>query len=296
MKIAVTGGTGFVGSHLVRFLAHRGHQVRTLSRSAPRSAVARTPGVETWEADVSTGEGLDAALEGVEAVIHLVAIIRETRRQSFEAAHVDGTRHVLEAEKRQGVRRHVQMSALGARDEPGATEYHRTKARAEELVRGSGIAHAIFRPSMIFGPGDEVVSLLARMLRFSPLLPLVGRGEFRLQPVWIGDMERALTRAAEDDAVGGTLEVGGPEMLAYRDVVRIIMRVQRTRRFLLPMPVALMRAAALVGDKTPLPVPLTRDQLRMLLEESVTARNDLPALLDAPPVRFEEGLRRYLRG
>jgi uncharacterized protein YbjT (DUF2867 family) len=296
MKIAVTGGTGFVGGHLVRFLAHRGHQVTAVSRSAPGSAAARTVGVETRAADVATGAGLDAALEGAEVVIHLVAIIRETRGSTFEAVHVQGTRNVVEAAKRQGVGRHVQMSALGARDEEGATAYHRTKARAEDVVRESGIPHAIFRPSMIFGPGDEVVSLLARILRPSPILPIVGQGGFRLQPVWIGDMERALTRAAEDDAVGGTLEVGGPEALTYREMVRIIMRVQRTRRALLPVPVPVMRAAALLGDVTPLPVPLTRDQLRMLLEESVPVRNDLPGLLDEPMVRFEEGLRRYLPG
>jgi uncharacterized protein YbjT (DUF2867 family) len=294
MEIAVTGGTGFVGSHLVRHLAHREHQVRALARGAPSSRVGSTPGVRTIKADVTTGEGLDEALAGAEVVIHLVAIIKETRRQSFASAHVEGTRQVLEAAKRQGVRRIVHMSALGARDEPGATEYHRTKARAEALVRASGLPHVIFRPAMIFGPGDEVVTLLARILRFSPVLPLVGKGSFRLQPVWIGDMERALARAAEDDAMAGTVEVGGPRPLTYREIVRTIMRVQRTPRLLLPIPVPLMRMAALTGDVTPLPVPLTRAQLQMLIEESITERNALPELFGIDPLPFEEGLRRYL--
>lgn len=296
MRIALSGGTGFVGGHLAVELARRGHDVVALVRSPPRAAALRALGVELVEGDVTEGVGLDRWLDGCRAVVHLVGIIEERGEATFERVHVGGTTNVLRAAEEAGVGEIVHMSALGSDDRPGASEYHRTKRAAERAVEESGLSHTIFRPSVIYGPGDGFVSLLAKLLRWSPAVPLVGDGRFRLQPVWVGDVVAAFRQAVErEDLRGEAFEIGGPAPIAYREVLRTIARVQGTPRPLVPFPVAFFRAAAAIGAALPLPVPITPDQLRMLLEENVTDRNAIGDVFGIEPVPFEEGLRRYLR-
>jgi NADH dehydrogenase len=210
--------------------------------------------------------------------------------------HVEGTRRLLTAARDAGVRRFVHMSAVGARDEPGATRYHRTKWRAEELVRGSGLSHAVFRPSIISGPENRPIRTLARLHHWSPLVPVFGDGRFPTQPVWIEDVALAFALAAERPALEGAYELGGPAALTYDEFVRAIGRAAGHPRPLVHVPLAVARAAAAVlGLAGPL-APLTTDQLQMLVEGSATPANALESVFGIRALPFAAGLSRYLGG
>jgi len=296
VRIAVTGASGFVGRHVTTLLAGRGHQVRALvRRDDPGRAAAALP-AERTPGDLADPAALAALTRGADVIVHLVGIIVEAGAATFEAVHVEGTRRLLTAAREAGVRRFVHMSAVGARDEPGATRYHRTKWRAEELVRSSGLSHAIFRPSIISGPENRPIRTLARLHRWSPLVPVFGDGGFAMQPVWIGDVALAFALAAERPALSGVFELGGPATLTYEEFVRAIGRAAGHPRRLVHVPLAVARAAAAaLGVMGPL-APLTLDQLQMLVEGSATPANALESTFGIWALPFDEGLARFLGG
>jgi len=294
--IAVTGASGFVGRHLTTLLAGRGHQVRALVRRDGRGRAAAALPAERTPGDLADPAALAALTRGADVIVHLVGIIVEAGAATFEAVHVEGTRRLLTAAREAGVRRFVHMSAVGARDEPGATRYHRTKWRAEELVRSSGLPHAIFRPSIISGPENRPIRTLARLHRWSPLVPVFEDGRFPMQPVWIGDVALAFALAAERPALSGVFELGGPATLTYEEFVRAIGRAAGHPRPLVHVPLAVARAAAAVlGVMGPL-APLTLDQLQMLVEGSATPANALESTFGIRALPFEPGLARFLGG
>jgi uncharacterized protein YbjT (DUF2867 family) len=294
MVIALTGATGFVGRHVAALLARRGHRVRALARHLVPARHACGPATELVLGDLAEPAALDALVRGADAVIHLVGIIVEAGRATFRAVHVTGTERLLAATRDAGVRRFVHMSAIGARNTPDATPYHRTKWEAEELVRRSGLSAAVFRPSIISGRGNIPIRLLARLHRWSPVVPVFGDARFPLQPVWIEDVALAFTRAAEDAAIVGAFELGGPAVLSYEQFVRAIGRAAGHPRPLLHLPLALARAAARAGDLLGRWAPLTSDQLQMLVEGSATPANALGPVFGIEPLPFEEGLKQYL--
>ena len=285
-----------MGRHVTTLLAGRGHQVRALvRRDDPGRAAAALP-AERTPGDLADPAALAALTRGADVIVHLVGIIVEAGAATFEAVHVEGTRRLLTAAREAGVRRFVHMSAVGARDEPGATRYHRTKWRAEELVRSSGLSHAIFRPSIISGPENRPIRTLARLHRWSPLVPVFGDGRFPMQPVWIGDVALAFALAAERPALSGVFELGGPAILTYEEFVRAIGRAAGHPRPLVHVPLAVARAAAAaLGVMGPL-APLTLDQLQMLVEGSATPANALESTFGIWALPFDEGLARFLGG
>lgn len=296
MLIAVTGATGFVGRHVARLLVSRGHRVRALVRSTPRhSGALAGVAVESVTGDLADATALAALARGADALIHLVGIITEAGAATFEAVHVAGTRRLLAAAEGAGVARFVHMSAVGARDEPGATPYHRSKWRGEEAVRRAGIASAIFRPSIISGPESAPIRTLARLHRWSPLVPVFGDGRFPTQPIWVEDVALAFALAAENAALTGAFELGGPAVLSYEAFLLAIGRAAGHPRPLIHVPLALVRAAvggfAFLGALA----PLTSDQLQMLVEGSATPANAIESRFGIRPLPFEEGLGRYLR-
>ena len=230
-KVLVTGGTGFVGRAVVGRLRALGFEVRLLSRSGRAGmALAARAGCEVIPGDIGDRAALERACQGVDAVVHLVGIIAEKGRQTFERVHVSGTEHVVRAAEHAGVKRYIHMSALGCRAE-APSRYHRTKWEAEEIVRRSSLAWTIFRPSVIFGPGDGFVSRLAAFLRppFSWLqlhsFPLIGGGESLLQPVAVEDVAQAFAAAiAHAGAVGQTYDLAGPERLSLRAILEELAR------------------------------------------------------------------------
>jgi NADH dehydrogenase len=279
--ILVTGATGFVGSEILRRASWRGWRVRGLARRPDRAeALGRLPHVELFRGDVTDPGDLGEAMEGVTAVVHLVGIIVATSEQGFEEAHVGGTRATLEAAARAGVPRFVHMSALGVPEGRDLTPYLRTKWEAEEAVRGSGLSTTIFRPSLVFGRDSELFGPLARVVRYSPVLPLPGGGRQRLQPVWVGDVAECFLQAARmERSPEPVYEVGGPEVLELREVVHAMAEAMGRRHpAIVPLPVRLLKGLAGIGEKLLPSPPVTADQLRMLELGSVASPAALKAL------------------
>jgi uncharacterized protein YbjT (DUF2867 family) len=292
--IAVTGATGFVGRHVAAMLVRRGHTVRALVRDPGRSIALQSLTVQVVAGDLADSAALAALVSGATVVVHLVGIIVDAGRATFEAVHVEGTRRLLAAARDAGATRWVHMSAVGARNESTATRYHRTKWLAEELVRASGIGYAIMRPSIISGPESAPIRTLARLHRWCPAVPVFGDGRFPTQPVWIEDVALAFARAVESPALSGVFELGGPAVLTYEDFVRAIGRAAGSPKPVVHVPLAVARAAARVLDLLGSAAPLTSDQLQMLIEGGATPVNAIESVFGVRPLAFEEGLRRYL--
>lgn len=295
MDVVVTGGTGFVGREVVRQLVRTGHRVRTLSRNGGSSA----PGVTGFRGSILQPSTATPAFEGAQAVIHLVGIIAELKDQTFSHVHQEGTEAALEAARQAGIQRFVHMSALGTR--PNAvSRYHQTKWAAEERVRNSGLAWTVFRPSLIYGPGDGFVNLFDRMARWSPVLPVIGSGMSQVQPVAVEDVARAFTQALiRPECHQRTLDLCGPDALPFRDLLRLILKVSHRHRMVLPMPLPWARLQALIMEWAfpqllGVASPLTRDQILMLQENNIGDPRPAGLLLDWTPCPLQAGLERML--
>lgn len=291
MLVAVTGATGFVGRHIVERLLRRDHAVRVLARHPDRAGWMRDRGVEVVPGDLDAQDALLALVRGAGAVVHLVGIIEELGRQSFQRVHIDGTRHVVTAAREAGVSRLVHMSALGARPDPAATAYHRSKAAAEDIVATSGIPAAIMRPSLIAAGENAVLTMLLRMLRFAPAIPIIGDGQYRLQPIAADDLAEAFALAVERPQLTGRFDLGGPDQLAYAELIAILEDALGVRRRRIGIPVAAARAGAWVGTLVPMVSPITPAQLTMLLEGNVTGRNAITETFGITPRPFRDVAR-----
>lgn len=291
MIVAVTGGTGFVGTAVVHELLQAGHEVRILSRKAPERL---TDGVRHVSGSVVTGEGLDILLNRADALIHLVGIIKEAGTNTFRAAHYEGTVHAVTAASRNGVKRYLHMSALGTR--PNAvSRYHRTKFAAEEAVRASGLDWTIFRPSTIFGPSDAFINMLIDIMRKTPVMPVVGGVKSRMQPVSVLDVAKAFATALESGShIGKTYELGGPDQFNLRQILKIVAQVIGLKRVFINVPLTLISPAVKVGELLKLPLPVTSDQLIMLGEDNIRTGGDPVEELGIQWTPFEEGIRKYL--
>ena len=271
MTVAVVGATGFVGSHVVPRLAGVGHRVIAVSRNGTRRR-EWGPDVQARAADVATGRGLAAALDGAEAVVHLVAIPRETRGRRFEQVNVRGTARVVEASMAAGVRRFVHLSAMGVTDDPKLA-YLSSKWRGEQLVRDSSLEWVIMRPSLLFGPGDGFFSLVRTTLKWwSPgVVAIPGRGDARFQPLAAADLAIGVEKAVvEPERRGAIYELGGPAHITYREIVDEVMRVTGMKRLKLPMPIPLISALTVATDRV-LPIfPVSHDQISSLQRPNST--------------------------
>ncbi len=292
--ILVTGGTGFVGTHLIRRLRSDAIPVRAVVRNPDRTQPLRDLGVDIVKGDLADKSSLERAVAGVERVIHLVGIIQETAEATFTGVHVEGTRNLLEAARKAGVRHFFYQSALGTR--PGArSRYHKTKWEAEELVRASGIAFTILRPSLIYGPGDQFTIRLSEMIRMSPVLPVIGSGKSRTQPISIDDVVAVILKIVTSDSfLNEMYEIGGPEQLTYEEVTQAIADALGVRRPMVHMPLFFIQTAAhLLESLLPRP-PVTTDQLIMLQEDVVCSMRDIRDAFGIEPVKFREGLSRFI--
>lgn len=260
--ILVTGASGFVGRHVTRELAASGATVRALVRTARGAAALEGIDCELVRGDVTDPASLRAAARGVRSIVHLVAII-EGSPATFERVMAAGTGNLVEAAREGGVRRIVLMSALGTGQ--GATvPYFRAKLAAEQTVASSGVEHVVLRPSFVFGADGGALPRFLRIARLAPVTPVLGPGTQRVQPIWIDDVVRAVRLGLEKDgAVGGPIELGGPEAVTWNDLWGRLKTALGTRRPALNVPFWLARGPAAVLEKLPT-APLTRDQLRML--------------------------------
>jgi len=301
LKILVTGGTGFVGTHLVNALLRRGHEVAVLARRAGGTRNRYNRPVEAVPGDVLDRSSLERAINGRAAVIHLVGVINEKGDQTFDRMHRETVETVVAAMGATGVRRLLHMSAMGT-SEDAPSEYARTKAAGERAVRASGLDWTIFRPSIVFGPGDGFVSLLAPIVRWNPgFIPVIGPGTTRFMPVSVYDVARVFADALEKpETIGRSFEVGGPRIFTLNEIYReIAAAVGRPRKPLLHLPLWWGRFLAgrfewaarkgLLADP-----PLTRDQLRSLSRDNVADMSQTVAVFGAEWREFRPGIREYL--
>jgi uncharacterized protein YbjT (DUF2867 family) len=269
--ILVTGGTGFVGSHIVRWLIADQRPVRLLVRDPGRPGGELAAGVEVKVGDVRFPETLAAALAGCDQAIHLVGIIREAEGASFEVMHTEATRHLVEAARAAGVRRLLHMSALGTRPQ-AASRYHQTKWAAEEVVRGSGLEWTVFRPSIIVGqPGDaDFVAQLMEMIRRDSVIKIPGDGASKLQPISVDDVAACFLKALDDPAtVGQTYELAGPEVMTIEEIYDLLASAMQVHKPKIHLPSWLLRGAAAVMQAVLPTPPITVDQAIMLGEDNV---------------------------
>ncbi len=293
MTVLVTGGTGFVGPYVVHALRARDVPVRALVRDPARASRLDSWGAELATGDVTDPASLSAACEGVDAVVHLVAIIKGSQ-QDFGRVMEQGTRNVVAAAHEAGVRRFVLSSALGLDERSkDAVPYFAAKWQMEKAVRESGLEHVIFRPSFVFGRDGGVLPTFIRLARYAPVTPIIGPGRQRLQPIWVEDLAEYYALAlTEQAAANRTFELGGPEAVSWNEFWARLKRVLGVRRPSIHVPFGVMRAQATVTERLP-GAPLTRDQLTMLqLGDNVVGDSSAVETFQLPLVPLDEQLRR----
>ena len=305
MRVAIFGGTGFVGSFLVDALIAAGHEPSLLVRGGSEHKVRQDERCRLVAGGLSSTTAIDATLENCDAVIYSVGILKEFPKQgiTFEELQYDGVVRVAEAARKRGISRFLLMSANGAKS-PG-TPYQETKFRAEDHVRISGFDVTIFRPSVIFGEprGRMEIGTQLYTEMISPPIPAVGfftgwhpyQGEIEMSPVHVEDVAQAfLTALCESSTIGKTYVLGGPEVLSWNEMLRRIASTVGRKKWILPMPIGIMKLAAALLDWLPF-FPVTRDQLTMLAEGNTADPAALAQLIGRQPKAFNEAHLAYLR-
>ena len=294
--ITVFGGTGFIGRHLVAVLLRSGATVRVAVRHPGRVKMAAEPAKapEIVQADILDDSSVGSAIAGADAVFNLVGILTETTTQTYRAIHVEGARRVALAAQRHGVTRLIHVSALGASPTSPAAISDRTKAEGERAVRAVFPQATIVRPSLTFGEDDHFFSRFATMIRSSPVLPLIGGGTTRFQPVFVGDVTAGLLELLKrSETAGKTYEFGGTQVYSFKALLELLLSALNRQRILLPIPFALAEMQAGLLELLPNP-PLTRDQVRLLKTDKVVSGME-PTLgdLGVQPLRLEEFLAGF---
>jgi NADH dehydrogenase len=291
--ILVTGGTGFVGPHVVHALRAREVPVRALVRDQRRGSRLAAWGAELAVGDVTEPASLRAAVTGVDAVVHLVAIIKGTRSE-FERIMAQGTRDLVAAAREAGVRRFVLASALGLDERSkDAVPYYAAKWEMERALKESGLEYVILRPSFVFGKDGGVLPTFVRLARFAPVTPIIGPGTQRLQPIWVEDVAEYYSRSVDLSAAANrTFEVGGPDAPTWNEFWDRLKRALGARRPSLHVPFGVMRVQATLLEKLP-GAPITRDQLKMLeLGDNIVTDPTAVETFQLPLVPLDEQLRR----
>lgn len=281
--VTLFGGSGFIGSQAVRALARRGWRIRVAVRN-PVLAIEIQPlgdpgQIQFMRCDITNPTDVAQAVRGADAVVNLVGVLHDAGgKRGFDAVHTEAAKTIAEAAKAAGVERLVQISAIGA-DAASPSAYGRTKAQAEAAVRAVYPDAVILRPSLVFGAGDGFLNRFAAMATMAPALPLIGGGETRFQPVYVGDVAEAIARGVtRADAAGRTYELGGPSLYTFREVLELVRRETGRDRMLVSVPFivakplgSLLQLSRFVG----LTPPLTRDQVLMLEQDNVVAADAL---------------------
>lgn len=279
MKVLVTGGTGVIGEGVIPELIARGHAVRLLSRHASDDA-KQWEGVEPFDGDITDAKSLGGAADGCDAVVHIAGIAEEDPPElTFEGVNVGGTRNMIEEAKRANAKRFVFVSSLGA--DRGASDYHKSKRAAEQLVEHSGLDWTIVRPGNVYGPGDEVISTVLKMVRALPAVPIIDDGEQEFQPIWHEDLAKVLAATVErSDLQAQILDAAGPEITSMNDLLRRFAEI--TDRKPLRVPVPSMIAGLAVDE----------NMLTMLHEQNISRGRNAVEILGIDSTPLDDGLRR----
>ncbi|MBO0345572.1 complex I NDUFA9 subunit family protein [Roseibium sp. CAU 1637] len=273
--VTVFGASGFIGRHLVQALAKRGYRVRAAMRRPDLAEYLLTMGlpgqVMPMQANLRYRWSVDRAVQGADAVVNCVGLLAPSGKQSFDAVQAFGPRAIAEAARSAGLSGITHVSAIGA-DPKSASDYARSKAQGEAAVMETLPDSIIMRPSIVFGPEDDFFNKFANMARFTPALPLIGGGETKFQPVYVCDVAEAIARAVDGELKSGeTYELGGSEVMSFRDCMEILLDVTRRKRLLLPIP---FDVASLMGKVMQLlpNAPMTADQVTLLRSDNVVSQ------------------------
>lgn len=306
MRVALIGGTGFVGRYLVDALHASGRDLSLLVRPGSESRLDLPQGSRVVRGDLGSGSAIAATLSGADAVIYNVGILREAPRRgiTFEALQYEGLLRVADLARECGVRRLMLMSANGVSE--NGTAYQRTKYRAEQYAWNSGMAVTVFRPSVIFGDPRGAMEFATQLYRdmVRPSLPAVGfysgwnpaRGKVLMSPVHVGDVALAFDRALDDaGTIGRTITLGGPDTLSWTEMLERIAAAAGRRKWIVPMPLGVMKVAAAALDRLPF-FPVTHDQLTMLAAGNTAGPEELQQLIGRPPLAFTAANLTYIKG
>jgi uncharacterized protein YbjT (DUF2867 family) len=294
--ILVTGGTGFVGPKVVRALRDQDRRVRCLVRdpSAGSAELLAAWGCELMQGEMTDAASVRRAVEDCETIMHLVAI-RQGREELFRRVMEQGTRDLVAASKEADVRRFILMSALGTSEETkDLVPYYHAKWEMEQTVAASGLEYVIFRPSFIFGRDGGILVTFKRLARLTPVTPVIGSGREKLQPIWVDDVGAYFAAGVDKpEAAGRIFELGGPDAVTWNELWARLKRALGVRRPTMHVPVRLMRMNALVTERLPGNIPLTRDLLTMLEHgDNVVSNDDAVQTFGLPLVPLDEQLRR----
>ncbi len=300
MKVFITGGTGFIGNEVVRQLIDQGHEVAALVRSGSEGKLdtKQSERVKIHPGDVTEPDSLPQAMQGCDAVIHLVGIIREfpDKGVTFERLHVEGSHHVIQAATTQGIKRYLHMSANGTRLDAN-TKYHQTKWQAEQFVRDAALDWTILRPSLIFGRGGEFVEMLADLIRKLPVVPVIGDGQYRMQPVSVHQVAETYVKALTlPETAGQIYHLGGSDSYTYDEILDLTGKAlgkDKVRKVHQPVSMVKPFVKLLEDFKK---FPLTQDQLTMLLEGNECDIQDWVEAFSIQPVSYAEGVDACFEG
>ena len=303
--ITVFGGSGFLGKHVVRALVKDGWRIRVPLRRPHTAQELKVIGnvgqVQLMQANIRFPESVEQAVAGSDAVINLVALLFEEGQQSFEAVHVSGAETLAAAVKAQGIHNFVQVSSIGA-DIDSDSDYARTKGEAEALIRAALPSADIMRPSIMFGPEDDFFNRFAAMAQYAPALPLIGGGETKMQPVYVGDVAEAIAKVVGGGTSGKIYELGGPQSYSFKELMQFTLQAIDRKRFLVPVPWFAANMMGFMGEISgyaPFVKPfLTRDQVKNLKVDNVVADDalgfsDLGIKLEAMEAIVPSYLERY---
>ncbi len=296
--ILVTGAAGYVGSHIVRQFAQAGQPIRALVRSrgwAEAEGRLANLKIEWVEGDVTRPETLVSAMQGVEAVIHTVAIAIEKGGRKYETINYQGTVNVVEAAQAAGVKRFINISQLGA-DARLPYRFLASKGKAQDYVAASSLDWTALRPSVIWGPEDEFANTFARLAPISPLIyPIIGDGQAKFQPVWVEDLASVVVKSLGDPAtIHQDLEIGGPEVLAIAEIERRTLQAIGAKRKLIQFPIPLLRVVVGVMGLLPAP-PVTSSLLDLLAVDNTTRNNAIGRFVAQPKPFTAENVAPYMR-
>lgn len=297
LRVLVTGGEGFLGSHLIPRLLSRGHLVRATFHDPEGPGRRAAPGIDWRSLDLTGDRETEGLAEGCDVIVHLAGLFVASGRLTLARVHGTGTRHLICEGERAGVERMVYVSVLGAR--PGDAGYFGTKFDAETAVLSSSIPSVILRPSVIYGPGDRFTASIVKMLDRLPVFPLPGSGRFRLQPLAVEDMVDALSQCVERrDLDGREFDLAGPERLEFREIVALIAACIGRRRPLVPLPRGLALSVAELAHRLGFPAPFTPEQLALFAADGVlpTDDNPLQEVFLVKPLPFRDAVSDYLEG
>lgn len=296
--IIVTGGSGYVGSYIVKQLVDAEKPVRVMVRNRKRAEsegrLTRLP-VEWVEGDVNNPGSLDKAFEGGSAIVHTVAIAIEKGGSSYEEVNAEGTKNVIEAARRSGIKRLINLSQLGA-DSELPYRFLASKGKAQEYVANSGLEWTAFRPSVIWGPEDEFANTFARLIPITPIIfPIVDK-DAKFEPVWVNDVATCVVKSIDDPStIGKEYEIGGPEVLTLEEIERRTMEAVGSSRIFIPFPKPLLKLiVSLMEGLLPSP-PVTRSLLELLAVNNVTKDNRIHEFVKSPRPFSPANTREYMQ-